>query len=51
MSRQSGRGTMDQESVSTGEMGLDTARDDQQQIMDKAHVTEVYRSACHYVRQ
>lgn len=40
MSRQSGRQTVDQESVSAGEMALDTARGDQQQIMDKAHVTE-----------
>lgn len=46
MSRQSGRGTVDQGSVRAGEMGLDTARDDQQQIVDKAHITEVYRSAC-----
>lgn len=40
MSRQSGRGTVDQESVGAGEMGSDTARDDQQQIVDKAHITE-----------
>lgn len=46
MSRQSGRGTVDQESVSAGEMALDTARGDQQQIMDKAQITEVQRSAC-----
>lgn len=46
MSRQSGKGTVDQESVSAGEMALDAARGDQQQIMDKAHITEVQRSAC-----
>jgi len=51
MSRLSGRGTVDQESVSAGEMGLDAARADQQQIVDKAHIREVYRSACPCVQQ
>lgn len=51
MCRQSERGTVDQESVSAGEMSLDTAKDDQQQIMGKANITEVYRSACHCVHQ
>lgn len=49
MSRHSDKGTVDQESVSAGEMALDTARGDQQQIMDKAHITEVQRSACLWV--
>lgn len=51
MSRQSGRGTEDQESVSAAEMALGTARGDQQQIMDKAHITEVQRSACPWVQE
>lgn len=51
MSRQSGRGTVDQESISEGEMGLDTARGDQQQVMDKAHSTEMQRSACPWVHE
>lgn len=51
MCRQSEGGTVDQESVSAGEMSLDTAKDDQQQIMGKASITEVYRSACHCVHQ
>ncbi|KAL2305862.1 hypothetical protein Nmel_003755 [Mimus melanotis] len=41
----SGRGIVDQESVSAGETGLDTARGGQQQIMDRVHITEVQRSA------
>lgn len=49
MPRQSGRGTVDQESVSAAEMTPDTARGDQQQIMDKAHIMEVQRSACPWV--
>lgn len=51
MSRQSGRGTEDQESVSAAEMALGTARGDQQQIMDKAHITEVPRSACPWAHE
>lgn len=51
MSRQSGRGTVDQESGSAGEMGLDTGRGDQQYIMDKAHITEVQKSACPWVHE
>lgn len=51
MSRQSGRGTEDQESVSAAEMALGTARGDQQQIMNKAHITEVQRSACPWVQE
>lgn len=47
MSKKSGRGTVDQESASAGAMGLGTGRHGQQQIVDKAYVTEVYRSACH----
>lgn len=51
MSRQSGRGTVDKESISEGEMGLDTAKGDQQQVMDKAHITEMQRSACPWVHE
>ncbi|KAK2545063.1 hypothetical protein Q9966_001471 [Columba livia] len=42
MSKKSGRGTVDQESASAGAMGLGTGRHGQQQIVDKAYVTEYF---------
>ncbi|KAJ7414617.1 hypothetical protein WISP_83344 [Willisornis vidua] len=40
LSSMTGRGTVNQESVSAGEMGLDTAQVEQQHIMDKAQISE-----------